>query len=273
VSRLVLGVQCVREALRVHGARVSRVLIEFSNSPTLDGVERMAKSSNVPVERVARAILDRLSHGVRHQGVAAEAPPLRLGGVDEAYARSPALILALDEIQDPQNFGAVVRSAVALGDAAVLWPEHASAPLSPSMFRASAGAIEHATLAKVSSLRSALGICAARGALVVGLDGHAPERLDELDLTGPVVLVLGSEGQGLRKGVKTSVTKLARLPMSGRLDSLNASTAAAIALYECVRQRSRAGVGPAHAALPPEPHEVDLPHEGDLDDSADDETG
>lgn len=234
MNRLVLGTHCVREALRAHGSRVRRVQLEYSESPVLAGLERMATAAGVPVERVARASLDRLARGVLHQGAAADAPPLTMHPLTDMV--DAPLVLALDELQDPHNFGAVVRSAVAIADAPILWPEHASAPLSPAMFRSSAGAIEHARLVKVSSLRGALGELASAGFQVIGLDGQADRVLSRFDLTLPTALVLGSEGSGLRRGVKAVTTALARLPMTGRLDSLNASTAAAIALYEWKRQ-------------------------------------
>jgi 23S rRNA (guanosine2251-2'-O)-methyltransferase len=120
---------------------------------------------------------------------------------------------------------------------AVLWPEHRSAPLSPAMFRASAGAIEHATLCRVTSLPNALGELRERGVFVVGLDMTGPKTIDGTDLSGPVAIVVGAEGKGLRKPVKGACDALARLPMPGPIGSLNASVAVAIALYEAVRQR------------------------------------
>lgn len=237
MTRLVLGVQCVREALRAHGSRVSRVLVELGTSPTLDGVARMAAGQGVAVERVPRAALEKLSGGVRHQGVAAYAPPLAFHTVEDVLVGDTPLLVALDEIQDPQNFGAVVRAAVALAGAAVLWPEHASAPLTPTTFRASAGAIEHARLVRVPSLRSALADCVAAGASVVALDGNATTLLEDVPLAGPTVLVVGSEGKGIRKSVRAVATVVAKVPMTGVLDSLNASAATAVALYEAARQR------------------------------------
>ncbi len=132
--------------------------------------------------------LDRLSRGVHHQGAAAFAPPLSLVSLD-TLIEDPALLgLALDEVQDPQNFGAVIRCAVGLG-AAVIWGEHASAPLTPATFRASAGAIEHARLCRVRSLTSSLTTLAESGAQVVALDANAPDRLSDLDLRARTVLV------------------------------------------------------------------------------------
>jgi 23S rRNA (guanosine2251-2'-O)-methyltransferase len=236
--RLLLGIQSVREALRAHGSKVTRVLIELQPSPTLQALARFAADQGATVEPVPRATLDALSAGTRHQGAAAYAPPLVMHRLEEVLTGPSPLIIALDEVQDPQNFGAVIRSAVAIAGAAVMWPEHASAPLTPTTFRASAGAIEHATLVKVGSLRSALGACAGAGAVVVALDGNADTSIFEVDLTGPAVLVVGSEGKGLRKGVRQVATVVAKLPMTGVLDSLNASAATSIALYEAARQRA-----------------------------------
>ena len=126
---------------------------------------------------------------------------------------------------------------VALGATAVVWPEHRSAPLSPATFRASAGAIEHATLCRVTSLPPALDDLRARGVAVIGLDMTGEVAIDRVDLVGPVALVVGAEDKGLRKTVKRACDALARLPMPGPIGSLNASVAVAIALYEVVRQR------------------------------------
>lgn len=235
--RLILGQQAVREALRAHGRRLGEVLIEDRPGPRTAAVERFAQDQGVPVRRVPRAELERLSGGTLHQGVAAWAPPLRLTPADELWQRPDLLAVALDGIVDPQNFGAVIRSAVALGRSPVLWPENASAPLTPATFRASAGAIEHATLCRVSSLPSALRDAAAHGAVVVGLAPEADRSLHELDLRGPVVLVIGSEHAGMGKAVRRSCTHLVRLVAPGAVQSLNASVAAGIALYAAMIQR------------------------------------
>jgi 23S rRNA (guanosine2251-2'-O)-methyltransferase len=139
--------------------------------------------------------------------------------------------IALDRIQDPQNFGAIVRSAVTLAEAAILWPENASAPLSPAMFRASAGAIEHARLCRVPSLPGCLREAAACGVTVVGLDAAAGEDLEAMPLSRPLILVVGGEHRGLSRPVRDVCTHLARLAQRGPVGSLNASVAAAIALY------------------------------------------
>src|SRR6185503_3678244 len=148
--------------------------------------------------------------------------------------------VALDGVMDPQNFGAVIRSAVALGASAILWPEHSSAPLSPATFRASAGAIEHAVLCRVPSLPEALEALAGRGVAPIALDAHGPVELGALDLTGPTAIVIGAEDKGARRAVRRACRFVARLPMTGPIASLNASVAGAIALYEVARQRAKA---------------------------------
>jgi 23S rRNA (guanosine2251-2'-O)-methyltransferase len=235
--RLVVGIQPVREAVRAHGSRLSEVLIEQGDHPQLAALGRFAHDQGIRVTLASRSELDRRAQGVRHQGALALAPDFALRRLDELAVEEGALFLALDEIQDPQNFGAVIRSAVAFAVTAVLWPEHAAAPLSPATFRASAGAIEHAVLCRVSSLPTALTDLAAMGATVVGLDAEGDVELAAADLTRPTVLVVGSEGRGLRRGVRRACTTVARLPMGGPIGSLNASVAAAIALYEARRQR------------------------------------
>jgi 23S rRNA (guanosine2251-2'-O)-methyltransferase len=184
--------------------------------------------------------MDRLSLGGQHQGAIALAPPLELRPWSEVVTRPQLIAIALDRVQDPQNFGAVVRSAVATGDAALVWGEHASAPLTPATFRASAGAIEHATLSRVASLKDALASAREAGAQVIGLAAGAPDLLSNIDLRGPTVIVLGNEAEGLQTSVRRACTRLAAVVRPRVLDSLNASVAAAIALYEAERQRRHA---------------------------------
>jgi 23S rRNA (guanosine2251-2'-O)-methyltransferase len=215
------------------------VVIEDRSTAQLEALGRFASDQGASVRRVPRALLDRFSRGVSHQGVAAFAPELALVTLDEVLTDRELVALALDSLTDPQNFGAVVRSAVAFGGAALLWGEHASAPLTPATFRASAGAIEHARLCRVRSLVEALGRAAEQGVHVVGLDPEGPAELRALDLTGPTLLVLGSEGAGLGRATRRACRTLASLGTLSMLQSVNVSVAAGIALYEIVNQRSK----------------------------------
>jgi 23S rRNA (guanosine2251-2'-O)-methyltransferase len=239
MSRVICGLQPVREAIKAHGESLARVLVDDSpGAPQLDALARYAKDHGAEVERVPRGELDRMSRGAHHQGAIALAPELTIRTLSELELGPTSLVVALDELQDPQNFGAVIRSSVALGASAVMWPEHRSAPLSMATFRASAGAVEHATLCRVGSLPDALTKLRASGLVAVGLDAGTTTPLSAIDLTGPIVLVVGAEGKGLRRTVKSACDHLARLPMAGPIASLNASVAGAIALYETARQRA-----------------------------------
>jgi 23S rRNA (guanosine2251-2'-O)-methyltransferase len=244
VSRWIFGLQPVREVLRARGAEVRQLLVEPGESPRREGLVRLAASLGVPVHDVDRAELDRRARGAIHQGIAAEAPPLRIVDqetlLSELEREEHPLVVLLDGVVDPQNFGAVVRSAVALGAKHVVWPEHGAAPLSPATFRASAGAVEHATFARVRALPELVHALRERGFVVVVLDAQASATLEEVDLRGPVALVVGAEQKGVRPAVRRAASMLAKLPMSGAIDSLNASVASALALYEVGRQRRQA---------------------------------
>lgn len=237
-GRLIAGLQPVREAVLAHGSAVHRVSVEHGDSPRLEAVLRFAADHGVrEITREPRALLEALTEGAMHQGVVAWAPELKLLDFAELLAEPNLLGIVLDGISDPQNFGAVVRSAVGLASAAIIWGEHASAPLSLATFRASAGAVEHARLCRVPSLTAALFEAIAVGVQVVGLDPQADRALRDLDLKGPTLLVLGSEGEGMSRSVRRALTASARLAQSGRIGSLNASVAAAIALYEASNHR------------------------------------
>lgn len=240
-GRLIAGLQPAREAIRAHGPKLRRVLLSDEPGPRLEAVARFAQDQGVPrVDRAPRAELDRQSGGAMHQGVLCWAPPLEMVELERLLVDPQLLALALDGIQDPQNFGALIRSAVGLAGAAVIWPEHASAPLSTATFRASAGAIEHARLCRVTSLTNALTELRDAGVQVIGLDAQAPSELRSLELSRPTVLVIGSEHTGLGRTVRRACTHMVRLVRPHGVDSLNASVAAGIALYEAASQRSPA---------------------------------
>jgi 23S rRNA (guanosine2251-2'-O)-methyltransferase len=237
--RLIAGLQPVREVLRVHGSRVDKVIIDCRPIARLDAIESFARAQGVrQVQRVPGSLLDRLACGVQHQGVVAWAPLLQMTPLSSILADPDLLAPFLDGVQDPQNFGATVRSAVAIARAAVVWGQHASAPLSPATFRASAGAVEHARLCCVPSLRNALQQASQAGALIIGLDAQADTALQNVATAGPTVLVLGSEHRGLGRGVRSQCHRTARLISSGTIDSLNVSVAAGIALHTVLVSRA-----------------------------------
>jgi 23S rRNA (guanosine2251-2'-O)-methyltransferase len=194
------------------------------------------------VECVDRAELDALAGGHTHQGIVAEAEPgaePTLDGLLDSVRASgePALIVVLDEVADPQNAGAVVRTAEAVGAHGVVMTLHRSAPGGAGMSRASAGAIEHLPVVRVVNLRRALERLRDAGIRTVGADPAAATVHTAADLAGPVALVLGAEGRGLRDLTRRTCDELVRIPLRGRTASLNVSAAAAVLLYEAVRQR------------------------------------
>lgn len=204
----------------------------------LSGLARFARDQGAVVESVPRSTLDHLSRGTRHQGAAAYAAPLTLHEFVAEDQPENALVVALDELEDPQNFGASIRSAVGFGASCIIFPESHAAPLTPSTFRASAGAVEHAKLCRTSNLLDAIAQAKSAGFSIVGLDANADKVIAASNLRGPIMMVVGAEGKGLRKPVKLACSELVRLPMSGPVASLNASAALAIALYEVTRQRA-----------------------------------
>jgi 23S rRNA (guanosine2251-2'-O)-methyltransferase len=217
-------------------------LLEADDNPRLAAVQRFAQDQGiVNVEVVGRPLLDRLAGGVLHQGVAAWAPELSLIDFDTLLADPALLGVVLDRVQDPQNFGAVVRSAVGLAAGSVIWGEHSSAPLGPATLRAAAGAAEFARLCRVASLPKALMQAAEAGVTVLGLDAQTERPLASWNLTGPTLLVIGSEQSGMTPAVRRACTGLGRLVAPGPVESLNASVAAAVSLYEAARQRANPG--------------------------------
>jgi 23S rRNA (guanosine2251-2'-O)-methyltransferase len=240
VERLIVGLQPVREVLRARRAAVHRLALDRRPSPRLDALARFARDQGVQtLVRLSTSELDALAGGNQHQGALAWAEPLELAEPQTLLGQPRLLALALDQVQDPQNFGAAIRSAVGVAGAPIVWAEHASAPLTPATFRASAGAIEHATLCRVPSLTTWLQSAREQDLQVLGLDAAAPTRLADCDLTRSTILVVGSEHEGLRRSVRQACSQLVSLVTRGAIDSLNASVAAAIALYVATEQRSR----------------------------------
>lgn len=182
-----------------------------------------------------------LPEGAVHQGFAALVDPLPPVALEDLLARltgtPKACCLVLDQVTDPRNTGAILRSAAALGAAAVIVPERRSPPETSVLAKAASGALEAVDMVRVINIARALQTLKDAGFWCIGLEARAPTALSDTDLSGRIALVLGSEGQGLRRLVAKSCDVLAALPMNGPMESLNVSAAAAIALYEAARQR------------------------------------
>jgi 23S rRNA (guanosine2251-2'-O)-methyltransferase len=181
--------------------------------------------------------LTRLAGSPDHQGVVAEVDPYPYADPGSLLAHPNAIVVALDQVQDPHNLGAVCRSAEAAGASGIVIPERRSAGVTAAVCKASAGAVEHLAIARVRNLADWLGEARDAGAWLYGADADATTTHTEADLTGKLVLVLGSEGRGLRPRVADSCDLLISVPVRGRVDSLNVSAAAAVLLFEAVRQR------------------------------------
>ena len=173
-----------------------------------------------------------------HQGMCAEVAPFRYAVADQVLAVPDALIVALDQVQDPQNFGAIVRSAECAGAVGVVLPERRSVEVTPAVCKASAGAVEHIPIARVRNLADFLAEAKAAGMWCYGADAGGQVAYDAVDYRGPVVLVLGSEGRGLRPRVAAACDALVSLPLRGRIESLSVSAAAAVLLYAAAGARA-----------------------------------
>lgn len=237
---IVGGVQAVREALRASPRQVRRVVIaEGRLDARAREIASLARQHGVPVFRNKPAALSRMAPGLHHQGVLAEVSPLGFLSLEEllAHTPSPSLLVALDQIEDPRNFGAIARSVDGAGGHGIVVHERGQAPPSPAAVGASAGALLHVPLARVPNLADALRLVKERGIWVVGLAPDAPLAWYEFDYRQPVLVVLGSEDRGLRPRVAGACDALVSLPQRGRVASLNVSVAAGVVLYEAVRQR------------------------------------
>ena len=241
----VYGVHAVRVMLERHPARVRTVLLaERRENTRVRAIVELAQRHRVAVERVAMAALRQLLGDVAHQGVAAAIDPLPPWSEDEllsALSDKPApLLLALDGVQDPHNLGACLRTADACGVLAVIVPRDRAAQLTPTARKVAVGAAETTPLAVVTNLARTLKLLKDAGLWVVGADAAGEKPAHAVDLTGPVVLVLGAEGAGLRHLTQQHCDYLVRLPQLGAVESLNVSVAAGMLLYETIRQRGRA---------------------------------
>ncbi len=236
----IYGKQAIRETLRA-GRRVRRLLVAASAQETgaLREVLELAAARGVPVQSVDRAQLDRLTD--HHQGVVAEVDAYVYADFADllyaARADAPPLYLVLDSLQDPQNFGTLLRTAAAVGVTGVLLPEHRAVGVTPGVRRASAGAVEHLRVVRATNLVRALEQFKAAGVWVVGLAPSATERYDAVDARGPTALVVGNEEQGIRRLVREACDFLVSLPMEPAIESLNAAVAGSIVLYEYYRRR------------------------------------
>jgi len=225
------------EVLRSSPERVSKIFIQKERGPHRIGeIIQEARARGVPFLFIPKQKLDQLAP--HHQGVLAEVAAKDFSSLEDilASAGRPFLVL-LDEVEDPQNLGAIIRSAAAAGVDGVILPERRSAGLTDVVATVSAGALEHVKVARVTNLARAMEELRERGIWLVGADGSAPDPWTGFDFTLPIGIVLGSEGRGLRPLIRKSCDKLLAIPLAGGVNSLNVASAASVFLFEVVRQR------------------------------------
>lgn len=243
VDNLVVGRNPVVECL--HATVPSETLYVVAGTPyddRLNEAVRLATSRGIPIVEVPKAQLDGMTGNALHQGIGILIEPYRYAQVDDLIAQISAtgedgLVVCLDNITDPRNLGAIIRSVAAFGGHGVVIPQRRSAQVTGVTWRASAGTAARVPVAKATNMTRALAQFQKNGYQVVGLDAGGNSTLDAYDATGPLVVVVGSEGKGLSRLVAETCDSLVSIPMASWVESLNASVAAGVVLAECARQR------------------------------------
>ena len=241
---MVAGRNAVMEALK--GSRsVNKLMIaNGSTEGSIKEIIAVAKEKGVNIQYWDRSKLDSIARGIRHQGVLAQVAPVQYAELEDILQvakdrNEPPFIVLLDELEDPHNLGAILRTADAAGVHGVLIPKHRSCPLSATVAKTSAGAVEHVPVARVGNLVQTIKKLKQDGLWVAAADMDGKDYYDT-DLTGPLLLIIGSEGQGVGRLVKEQCDFVVRIPMVGKINSLNASVAGSILMYEAMKQRHKA---------------------------------
>jgi 23S rRNA (guanosine2251-2'-O)-methyltransferase len=233
VAEVIYGVRPVIEAL--HSDR--REVFEVLDAVGEKSVASKAAVKRVPVKRVPRQRIEELARGGAHQGVAARVGPYPYSSLKEILATTEPLVIVLDSVTDPHNLGAVLRAADGAGASGVVLPKDRAVGVTSAAVKASAGASEHVPVARETNLRRALEKMKEAGMWVYALEEAEATAYTDLELSGPVAFVLGSEGRGIRRLVREGCDGAVSIPMRGAVSSLNVSVAAAVLLYEAMRQR------------------------------------
>jgi 23S rRNA (guanosine2251-2'-O)-methyltransferase len=235
----ICGVHAVFEALSAGKPQIERIHISReAQSGKVQKILDAAKQKEIPIRREDRAVLDRMAPATNHQGIVAITSQGSYASFEDVFRTQPATVVVLDGVEDPHNLGAVIRTSEACGASGIVVPERHSAPLSATVVKASSGASAHLPIARVTNLVAAIDNMKDRGLWIIGLDPTAKQLWTEFDYKIPVAVVLGGEHRGLRRLVREHCDVLVRIPMFGKVESLNISVAAAVVLYEIVRQRT-----------------------------------
>ena len=243
------GINPVLEAIKRKDSRIQKIyLVRNRDDQAVQRIRSLAHQNHIPITVKDKSDLDRMAGGGLHQGVLALVNPVRFLELEELFkvehlSTGKALLLLLDHVVDPQNVGALIRSAEAAGVHGVVMERWRSSPVNLTVVRASAGAVEHVPLVQVSNLVRAAEIFKDHGFWIMGADSSAEKNLYEMNFRVNTALVIGSEGKGLRPLIKRTCDFLFHIPMYGKIGSLNTSAAGAVALYEAVRQRTTGSFG------------------------------
>jgi 23S rRNA (guanosine2251-2'-O)-methyltransferase len=244
-SAIVYGLHAVRAVLARRPADIIRLMVAQDRDDVRQReLRKLAADHGLPLVAATIAELDRLCGGVRHQGAVAEVRPSTAMDENDLLdllvgAASPALVLVLDGVTDPHNLGACLRSADAAGVVAVVAPRDRAVGLTPAVRKVAAGAAETTPFAQVTNLARTLRDLKSAGLWIVGTAADAERELFDAELTGPLAIVMGSEGQGMRRLTRECCDFCVRLPMLGAVESLNVSVAAGVVLFEALRQRRK----------------------------------
>ncbi len=244
-TEVISGIHSIREAIKAGKRKIYKILISSSGiNKRIKKIIRSAESFGVPVEFTDTESLDTITENVQHQGVAARVSPFSVTRIKEVMRQIKSnpenkFILIIENLEDPHNFGALVRTAMCAGVDYIFIPKDRSVAPLPSVSRASAGAMEHASITLITNTASIIKTLKNNGFWIAGLDANGTSPLFQADLTGNLALVVGGEHKGLRPLVKQECDFILSLPMAeSKVSSLNASVAGGIAMYEVLRQRS-----------------------------------
>jgi 23S rRNA (guanosine2251-2'-O)-methyltransferase len=244
MTNVLTGRKPVLEALKA-GRPLDKVLIlRGTHGSTIDDIRRLAEQRGINVLDSEKQHFREFSPEALTQGVIAFAPQKKAAELDDILTTiresgETGFLLILDQIEDPQNLGALIRTAECAGVHGAIIPKHHAAPINPTVVKASAGATEHLPIAEVTNLVSAIEELKRSGFWVVGLAGDGDKMFSQVDYTVPVAFVVGNEGRGIRRLVKEHCDHLVRIPLFGKVESLNASVAGALGMFEVVRQREQ----------------------------------
>lgn len=241
----IAGRNSTMEALR-SGRSINRILVlKGERQGSITQILALAREKGLVVQEVDKAKLDAIAGDTRHQGIVASVAPVEYKELEDILANAAErgeapFVVLLDELEDPHNVGAILRTADAAGVHGVLLPKRRSCPLSGTVAKTSAGAVEYVPVARIGNVVQTIEQLKKQGFWIVGADMSGEQDYFDADLKGPIVVVVGSEGRGLGRLVRESCDIIVRIPMQGKISSLNASVACSLLLYEVLRQRVKA---------------------------------